>query len=231
VTLPASAYFALGSTEGSGFLNPRDWTRDVSDPIIARYSTPEVPAWRAPEFDLVLENLGGALRPFDISLAPQLLCLNPASLGAVAPLLATGGELLPIATNDGQDWQIFAFNVLGPFAPLAEITARGTIRRNHADMAMPLPTTPRAGVMPWRRVKGRGDVVRWFDFDETTVAGRHVFRAQHQGKPEMLTFVSRAFVEAAVAHGLRGLDYHVTAKPEGPLWHSDPRDTDVPVWS
>jgi hypothetical protein len=230
VTIPPSTYFALGRTEGSGFLNASHVVFDIIDPLNARYRTTTPPPWRVPQFEIIREDLGRSLSPCDISLYVSRLILSPAALDALAPFLTTGGELLPIATDDGQNWQMFTFEPPCPLAPLAEITAKGIIRRNHADMTKPLPKTPRAGVMPWRRVKGRGDFVRWFDFDETTVAGRHIFRAQYEGKPETLMFVSRAFVEAAVAHGLRGLDYHVTAKPEGPLWHTDPRDKDFPFW-
>lgn len=139
---------------------------------------------------------------------------------------------MPVELDDGRTWIVFYTVPWGDFtpAPYVPITAKGVIRRRHEDTIKPLPKTPRQGFIPWRRVKGRGDFVRWFEFDDYSINGRHVFPAQFGERAESGLFVSEAFANAAIAAGLKGLDYHATGKPDGPEWYTDPRDKDFPLW-
>ena len=222
-------YYSTVNSEGSGFLNPAD-SVVLRDANIYRYRTSPWPAWVAPLYKSIRRNMGRELGAFDLSADYHGLYLSPVAHEVLAPFLSQGGEMLPIVTDEGEAWHLFLMSHFGPFAPLAEITAKDVIRRNHTDMPKPLPRTPKAGLMPWQRLKGRADYVSWYEFEETTVAGRHVFRAQHGGKFQTPIFVSHAFMRAATENGLKGLDYRVTVRPEGPFWHSDPHDKDFPFW-
>lgn len=222
-------YYSTGMSEGSGFL-VRCKAAEVSNQVVDYYCSPEPKPWAQPQCEIVLINGRKRLEPFDISSDYLGFYLSDRALRVLSPLLHTGGELLPVTADDGTDWHLFLMVEFGPVAPLVEITDKGVIRRNHTDMPKPLPRTPKAGLMPWRRVKGRGDFVRWYDFDAASIGGRHVFRAQHNGKLDWRIFVSHAFMQAATEYGLKGLDYHATRRPEGPFWHSDPHDKDFPFW-
>lgn len=222
-------FYSIIGSERSGFLNPVD-SVVLRDASINRYRALPRHPWKVPVYKCIRENMGKRLTSFDLGVTFHGILLSQTAFEILEKFLDEGGELLPIVTEEGEKWYLFFMSELGPLATFAEIRSKGIVRRNHDDMPKPLPRTPKEGMMPWRRVKGRGDFVRWYEFDEESIGGRYVFPARYSEKPETAKFVSHDFMRAAIDHGLKGLDYHVTTRPEGPFWHSDPRDKDFPFW-
>jgi hypothetical protein len=149
--------------------------------------SPRAPGWKPVKVRRVRADDRQAFNPSDFPwLGAHALIMRRKPVEALRKMLASGGEVLPLATDDGTDLSV-----------LNVTRVLDAIDEQRSDIL---------------RFPGSGRIMRIqsIAFLEPIVRGVDIFRLPHRASP---TYVSERFVKAVQDAGLRGLEFNQVDAP------------------